>query len=290
MTTEKNKPATCLSRIISLLPSLNPVERKVGEYVKAHADTCLTLPIGSLAKKAGCSPGTITRFVSSLGYTNYKEFTIELAKDLAYRPTEIAEEFSDDDTLADTVNKVFQLQAASLHDTRQLLDMDVVEEVVECLTEAQSICVFGCGESGAVALYAQTRFENIGIRVHAYRDSYEQLTVSAALGKNDVAVGISHSGLTRPVNDALAVARKVGATTVALTNSAESPITKHSDYVILTAHEERKLRSVSYASYFALLCLVDLLYLLSAKLTARTRSGFWDEIEQAIRKYYFKIS
>lgn len=285
----KPEPATCLSRIISLLPSLNPVEQKVGQYVKANADKCLTLPIGVLAKEAGCSPGTVTRFVTSVGYTNYKEFTIELAKDLASRPAQIAEDFKDDDKLADTVRKVFQLQAASLHDTESLLNNDDLEAVVERLTESRKIPVFGCGESGAVALYAQTRFQNIGLHVNAYPDYYQQLAISAALSPEDTVIGISHSGQTRPVNEALTVAKRVGATTICLTNHAGSPITHNSDYVLLTAHEDRRLKTVSYASYFALLCLVDLLYLLVARHSIPKLGPTWQQIEDVVREYYFRI-
>ncbi len=285
-----NRPehATCLSRIIAMLPSLNPVERKVGEYVKSHADDCLTLPIGSLAKNAGCSPGTVTRFVTSLGYENYKEFTIELAKDLASRPARIAEEFEDSDSFEDTIGKVFQLQAASLHDTEKLLNIDTLRAVVERIAKARTTCVFGCGESGVVALYAQTRFQNIGLRVHAYRDSYEQLAVSAGLGKDDIAIGVSHSGQTRPVGEALSVARNNGATTVALTNRDASPLAECADYVLLTAHENRKLRTVSYASYFALLCLVDLLYLMVARHSIKELSPAWEQIEDVVQRYFFK--
>ncbi len=284
----KSEQPTCLSRIISLLPSLNPVEQRVGQYVKANADECLTLPIGMLARKAGCSPGTVTRFVTSLGYANYKEFTIELAKDLASRPAQIAEDFSDDDEFADTIRKVFQLQAASLHDTESLLNTDDLEAVVSCLTESKSVSVFGCGESGAVALYAQARFQNIGLRVNAYRDYYQQLAVSAAVTQEDTVIGISHSGQTRPVNEALSVAKRIGATTICLTNRGGSPIANHSDYILLTAHEDRRLKTVSYASYFALMCLVDLLYLLVARHSIPKFGPTWQQIEDVVREYYFR--
>jgi DNA-binding MurR/RpiR family transcriptional regulator len=45
----------------------------------------------------------------------------------------------------------------------------------------------------------------------AYGDAHLQAMAAASLAKGDVAIGLSHSGSTRDVVDALAAARKSGA-------------------------------------------------------------------------------
>ena len=85
--------------------------------------------------------------------------------------------------------------------------------------------------------------------------------VSAALRKpGDVAIGISHSGLTSETIHALGVAREAGATTVAITNSPESPITEVADAVLTTQARESLYRMGAMSSRIAQLALVDFLF------------------------------
>jgi DNA-binding MurR/RpiR family transcriptional regulator len=82
---------------------------------------------------------------------------------------------------------------------------------------------------------------------------------AAALGKRDVAIGISHSGSTKDVVDALAAARRSGAVTIAVTNFSPSPLTKAADMVLLTASPDTPLGGEVLTSRIAQLCVIDVL-------------------------------
>ena len=75
-----------------------------------------------------------------------------------------------------------------------------------------------------------------------------------------MAVGISHTGVTRDTIDALTEARRHGATTVALTNFPRSPITRVADHVLTTAARETTFRSGAMASRLAQLTVVDCVF------------------------------
>ena len=55
------------------------------------------------------------------------------------------------------------------------------------------------------------------------------------LTETDVAIGISHTGTTIDVLDALRVTREHGATTIGVTNFAKTPIAAHADLLLTTA-------------------------------------------------------
>ena len=75
-----------------------------------------------------------------------------------------------------------------------------------------------------------------------------------------MAVGISHTGTTIDVIDALRVARTRGATTIAITNFDRAPIVGQSDVVLTTAARETTFRTGSMSSRVSQLVLVDCLF------------------------------
>ena len=81
----------------------------------------------------------------------------------------------------------------------------------------------------------QQKMHRIGRTSYAWSDAHIMLTSAAVLESADVAVGISHTGSTVETIDALSVARRRGATTVALTNFPRSPIADAADLVLTTA-------------------------------------------------------
>jgi DNA-binding MurR/RpiR family transcriptional regulator len=87
-----------------------------------------------------------------------------------------------------------------------------------------------------------------------------QAISASLLRKGDVAFGISHSGSSKDVVDALRIARQNKATTVCLTHHTKSPITKVADIKLYTAARETALRSDAMTSRIAQLSILDVLY------------------------------
>ena len=96
------------------------------------------------------------------------------------------------------------------------------------------------------------------------------LTSAALLTPGDVVVAISHSGATRDTLDALEVARRSGATTVAITNFPRSPLATGSDHVLTTAARETTFRSGATASRLAQLTVIDCVFVGLAQRTYET--------------------
>ncbi|MFP3488831.1 SIS domain-containing protein, partial [Staphylococcus sp. SIMBA_130] len=80
------------------------------------------------------------------------------------------------------------------------------------------------------------------------------------LSSSDVAVLISHSGTNKDMLRVADIARETGATTIAITNLATSPLSKKVDIPLYTVSQETDFRSEALASRIAQLSLVDALY------------------------------
>ena len=99
-----------------------------------------------------------------------------------------------------------------------------------------------------------------GLNAVAYTDNHMQVIAASHLTEKDIAIGISHSGSSKDIVDALKVAKEHGATTIAITNEGKSPILKQSDIVLSTSSDETKYNILALNSRIAQLAIIDTLY------------------------------
>ena len=251
--------AGCLIRMKSAVEMFKPSERAVAEFVLAHPEKVMQMSISEAARDIGVGESTVIRFCRALGYKGYQEFKLRLAQDLVEPVEYIHENISFTDNAEELAQKIFQTNIKAVEDTMRALDPSMVDVAAKALAVARKIDIYGVGYSSFTALDAKLKFVRLGLTADAYGDSHLQVMSAAALSHQDVAVGISHSGSTKDVVDALGAARKSGATTVSITNFSPSPITRVSDVVLLTASPESPLGGEVLTSRIAQLCVIDVL-------------------------------
>ena len=251
--------AGCLLRIKSAAEMFRPAEKAVAEFVLNNAEQVMQMSVSEAARDIGVGESTVIRFCRSLGYKGYQEFKLRLAQDLVEPVEFIHENITFADSCAALAQKVFQTNIKAVEDTMKALDTDMVEVAAQALSKARRIDIYGVGYSSFTALDAKLKFVRFGLSADAYGDAHLQVMAAASLSSSDVAIGISNSGSTKDVVDALTTARKSGATTIAITNFSPSPITRASDVVLLTASPESPLGGEVLTSRIAQLCVLDVL-------------------------------
>lgn len=251
-----------LVRIRALAPSRPPAERRVAQWILADPVATSALTITQLAEVAETSQTTVVRLCKALGLSGYPQLRLTLAASSDGTPVDvqIGSEIRPDDAIADVVAKVGHADTRAVEETVQALDVGVLAAVVDALSSARRIDIYGVGSSAFVALDLQQKLHRIGLVCFAWSDTHVALTSAAVLGEDDVAIGISHRGTTTEVIEALERARAHGATTVALTNFPQSPITASADHVLLTAARETTYRSGAMVSRIAQLTVVDCVF------------------------------
>lgn len=261
-------------RIRALLPTLAPAEQRVAERVLADPRGVAALSISSLAHDCETSETTVIRFCRAVGFAGYPALRLALAAEggrgVAADARELSADIVADDDLDAVVAKIAWADARAVEETADQLDVAALHAVIGALTAAPRIDVYGVGASGFVALDLQQKLHRIGRVAFAWPDPHMALTSAALLTPGDVAVAISHSGATRDTLDALAVARRSGATTVAITNFPRSPLAADSDHVLTTAARETTFRSGATASRLAQLTVIDCVFVGLAQRTYDT--------------------
>lgn len=253
-------------RVRALLPSLPPAERRVGQRLVDDPAGTAVSTITELAHACGTSETTIIRFCRAIGFSGYPELRLTLATEAGRAEgvgrggREVGSDIGEGDTLERVVETIAFADARAVEETAAQLDTQVLGQVVDAIVAARRVDVYGVGASAFVGYDFQQKLHRIGRTAHAWSDTHIMLTSAAVLERGDVALGISHTGGTTDTIDALAQARRRGATTVALTNYPRSPITGAADMVLTTAARETTFRSGATASRLAQLTVVDCVF------------------------------
>ncbi len=249
------------------------VARQVLDDPRGVADSTIT----ELAQRCDTSETTVVRFCRTLGLAGYPQLRLTLATESGRTDTGarvVGSDISPGDDLATVVEKIAFADARAVEETAAQLDAAALQAVVDALVSAGRIDVYGVGASAFVAMDLQQKLHRIGRIAFAWSDTHVALTSAALLRPGDVAIGISHTGVTSDTIDALAQARRSGATTVAVTNFPRAPIVDVADHVLTTAVRETTYRSGAMASRLAQLTLVDFMFVGVAQQTgAETRAA-----------------
>lgn len=239
---------------------MTPSEKKVAEYIIENRDEIIHMSITELAQKSDCSESTIVRLCKKLHLRGYQEFRLALAQDLVSPVKQIHEEVDLSDTVPNIQRKVFQTAIQALTDTETVLAVDNLEKAVTEIQKANSISFFGIGASGVIALDAFYRFSKLGIPCHVATDGHSQSHKAILLKNHDVVVAVSHSGRTYDIISALDVAKKQGATIIAITQFGHTPITEVADIVLFTSSRETAFRTEAMASRIVQSAILDSIF------------------------------
>ncbi|GLW99029.1 MurR/RpiR family transcriptional regulator [Microtetraspora sp. NBRC 16547] len=279
-----------LVRLRGAIPSLRPSEQRVAHAVLADPQGVADRPIGVLARECGTSETTVLRFCRAMGLRGYRELRLALAREATLEASRaggarpLDGDISADDPLEEIVAKIGYSDSRAVAETAEHLDVAALERAVNAIVEARRVDLYGAGASGFVAADLHQKLHRIGLMASAWRDFHSALTSAALLRTGDVAIGISHTGTTVDVLDALQLAADHGATTIAITNFHPSPITELADIVLKTAARETPFRFGAMGSRIAQLTVIDCLFVGVA--AQRT----YDETLTALEDTYRAIS
>lgn len=251
-----------LDRIKACLPSLAPAEQRVGKLVLADPRAFANLPITELADRAHVSKPTVVRFCRSVGYDGLSDFKLKLAGSVSEGVPFIHRSVDVDDKTSDVAVKVIDNTVAAFLKYRNDASSFALDHAAQALAATQKtnrrIEFYGVGNSGIVAQDAQHKFFRLGVNAIAYSDGHMQVMSASMLRPGDCAVIISNSGRTRDLMDACDIAKKQGATTIAITASG-SPLAGSAHIHLSADHPEGFDKYSPMVSRLLHLLIIDIL-------------------------------
>lgn len=276
---QNNSCGSCLARVRAKAGDGSKASSRIARFIVKTPLRARDVSLRSLAAVCKTSPATVTRFCHDLGYGGFKEFQLDLAVALAQAGPLNLEELSRGASPERIIRQVFQCNRRSLSETERLLDPKTLAKVAGLVRRAKHVAFLGIGGSSQVAHQAAERFMSLGLMATAVADPYEQIFVSASLRRGDVLVGISHTGETAQVVEALSAARGKGIRTVALTNYPQSSLAKAAEFKLVTAFPEHRINVAVSSSRIAQMCVMDSLYFIVGSAVGPNTRKLAEEVE-----------
>ena len=278
--------AGVLLKINSLYKSLPESEKLVADYIIGNAEKVGIQSISDIAESANVSVASVSRLSKKLGYETIKQLKVDVVQGLLPDSVEsIFEEINGKDNDDDVITKIFLGNIKSLKDTLKLVDYKDLVKAAKLLAVASKVLFLGIGSSGHIGKDAALRFALLDIQAESYSDPQQVLVHSLRAQKGDVVLAFSHSGRSVMTVKCLELAKKNKAVTIGVSNYMKSPIHKASDIFLCTSFSESRVKVAALSSRIAQMCIVDCLYLLTARYIKMLKKAsiFNEYAEQMLR-------
>ncbi|WP_229776429.1 MurR/RpiR family transcriptional regulator [Alicyclobacillus cellulosilyticus] len=276
-----------LLTINTLYPSFSKAEQKVADAVLANTEAVMYSSITDLAEMAGVGETTIIRFCRKLGFRGFQEFKLAVAQDLVSPRQQVMGKIEPSDGVDLIVQKVTAHNTQALDDSIRLLQPEALARASDALMRGRRLYFFGVGSSGITACDAQYRFMRLGFDAHVATDAHVIAMQCALVTPEDVVFGISTSGSTKDLVDAVRIAKSQGACIICLTSHARAPITSLADVVLLAAAKESPLQGGAFASKLVQIHVLDILStIVSTRLGDRAVQAMEQTAKAVLDKLY----
>jgi DNA-binding MurR/RpiR family transcriptional regulator len=245
-----------------VVEDLKPSERKAAEFILAHPEEVVKLSVQKLAELSGVSEATIIRLSRSLSMKGYQELKLRIAGDLTKNVvSESYQEILMGGSVESIVQAVSNNNKKSIQDTISVLSVEEIQKAAEVLCSARKIDVYGVGASAVIGDDIKQKFTRIKWWCESYSDFHAMLTSAVNLTEQDVAFGISYSGMTEEIIQSITEAKSQGAKIITLTKFGSSPVSDLADINLYTSSVEQSIRSGAMASRIAQLNVIDILFI-----------------------------
>jgi DNA-binding MurR/RpiR family transcriptional regulator len=252
-------------RIRMMMPLLTPLEAKVVDTVFALRDFSDDTSLKQIADDAGVSEAMVVKITKKLGFAGYRDFRAAVSQYNRQPTAEMHQELSVDDTSQEIVQKVFRTSINALEETLSILDMEAFDRAADLIHRAKQRDFYGVGGSAQIARDVSHKFLRIGVRASVFDDSHMMLMSASLLVDGDIAIGFSDSGNTTAVIEAIQLARRNGARTIAITNYNSSALAQAADVVLCSTAQGSPLMGENAAARIAQLNILDAVFVAVAQ-------------------------
>ena len=266
---ELNIPVSVSGKILNTLRAIEkdlPMAlKRLTECVLEHPNDVIVKNVTEVAQAAEVGEATVVRLAKTLKLQGFKEFQIELAKELAGKSQPLDEQIldsniADNDDCEVIAKKLKVAITRSLNENIRSVDPDALYPVADAIFKARKVYIIGVGNSCLSALFFKNKLCRIGIDAMSESMNHFMYTSLAMLGPSDVVIALSQKGNSYETIKGFEIGKATGALTVAITNNPVGKIAHMADYVIYNGNEEGMLQGDSAATIVAQIHICELLY------------------------------
>lgn len=243
---------------------LSAAEARIADFVLAKPESVLNMNVQALAKAAGVSASTVSRFSRRLQFSSYNDLKLQLSADVTSDTSDGAmyEEIKKGEDLRSIKAKLLNNAERSLQETVDQIRPENVEAVLNALENARQILLFGVGASYLVASNIAQKWSRLGFACVVSDDLNQILPLVVTTNANDSVLWLISNGGESP-EPVLAAkqAKAAGVTVITTTKMGDNSLTRAGDISIQTSQPiEGNVRVAATQSLHAQFMLVDIVY------------------------------
>lgn len=255
-------------------------ERKVADYILANPEQVVLSNVSELASLSGVSDATVIRLCKHIGYEGYYQMKLLLSHDLGRsQMSGIGKEQND---APKTAVDFFSIVANNLVSLAKGIDMTVLVNCVELIVKSSRVHIVAAGNTSPLSADLAFRLGRLGIRTSTSMVPEYFLNDLNLSTKDEILIGISHSGTSKVVLQAFEMAKNKGLKTITICSSAKAPITKLSDYMLLSPGNDKIFAEFGITSHIFEYGIMDLLLYFIAN---RDSLDIVDQVEMILSEY-----
>lgn len=257
-----------INTLRAVLPDLPVALARLAQYILDNTNDVTSQNVTEVATSAGVGEATVVRLAKFLKMQGYKEFQLELAKEIAGSAVPSSEEqildsdISNKDDCTIIARKLKYAINCSLNENIRSLDEKTLRKVAEAIYKAHKVYIVGVGNSCLSALFFKNKLCRIGLDAMCEPMNHFQYTGLAILKRKDVVIALSQRGSSYETIKSVQIGKANGAVIVVITNNLVSKLTQYADYVIYNGNEEGALQGDSAATIAAQIHICEVLYTL----------------------------
>jgi len=224
-----------LKRLQQDMPEYSKGQKLIATYITDYIEKAAYMTAARLGEVVGVSESTVVRFAVELGYDGYPTMQKAL-QDISRSKLTMLQRVEVSNSRVNPDNILKSVLMADIDNIKQTLDeLDYAEflKTVDAILAGKKIYVLGIRSSAPLAsflaFYFNLLFDNIWlVNTNSVSEMFEQIL---NVGPGDVVIGISFPRYSTRTLKAMRYATDQGCTTIAITDSKESPlsqVSKHS--------------------------------------------------------------
>jgi len=252
-------------KIRSAYSNLPTAERKVADFILENPSRASLMVINEIADAAGVSVPSVTRLAKKLGYNGFLDFRVALASGSSSLESLKSEPIRMDDTDEAAIEKMFLSSMRALEDTLKAMNRQKLAQVADECVAASRIFVVGVDGSAVLTQELAMQLVSMGCDAMAVSNPMTMDALASRYSDKDVFIGISRSGRSKMVIDALKAAKARGCYTAFISNYINSPASALSDAFFCTSCVDDVKNITGRESNLTIQALMGALVLLMAR-------------------------
>lgn len=236
MRTDFNEP-DILTKIKAEMDRMSKGQKNIAAYILENYDKATFMTAASLGKKVGVSESTVVRFAAYLGFSGYPALQKSLQDIVKNKLTTLQRVDITNNLIKDNdiLQSVMNLDITKIRATLDSIDRSEFNRAVDAISVAENIYVLGTRSSFALSqfmtFYLNYMFKHVrNVNSNSSSGIFDQIF---KISKNDVFIAIGFPRYSMTTIKAARFAKDKNATTIAITDMANSPLSKNADITLI---------------------------------------------------------